>query len=184
VVEPRAMNFAVEIAARGIDFPSFRRVYYSEEFNQEVAEAVKLKERSQKEFVTQPDGKERRRVHVVPRVNLPAAVQKLLNGQSISYDEITVFDPATRSATFAVESMATDTIQVTGLVRFLEDAGNVKVMFDGEAKVKVFGLGGFIERYIVGEVKSRYDHVQRLLQEFIDQGRMHKTTPLSQRPAV
>jgi len=184
VVEPRAMKFAVEIAARGIDFPSFRRVYYSEEFNQEVAEAVKLKERSQKEFVTQPDGKERRRVHVVPRVNLPAAVQKLLNGQSISYDEITVFDPATRSATFAVESMATDTIQVTGLVRFLEDAGNVKVMFDGEAKVKVFGLGGFIERYIVGEVKSRYDHVQRLLQEFIDQGRMHKTTPLSQRPAV
>jgi hypothetical protein len=178
------MKFAIEIAARGIDFPSFRRVYYSEEFNQEVAEAVKLKERSQQEFVVLPDGKERRRVHVVPRVNLPSAVQKLLNDQPISYDEITVFDPATRSTTFEVESIAADKISVTGLVRFLEEGGNVKVTFDGEAKVKIFGLGTVIERYIVGEVKSRYEHVQRLLQAFIDQGKVQKTTPLSQRPSA
>jgi hypothetical protein len=177
------MKFAVEIAARGIDFPSFRRVYYSEEFNQAVADAVKLKERSQLEFVTLPDGKERRRVHVVPNVNLPAMVLKLLDGKPISYDEITVFDPQSRSATFHVESIANDAISVTGVIRFLEEGGNVKVMFDGEAKVKVFGVGGLIEKYIVGEVKGRYDHVQRLLQEFIDQGRVQKTTPLSQRPA-
>jgi Protein of unknown function (DUF2505) len=178
------MKFAVEIAARGIDFPSFRRVYYSEEFNQEVAEAVKLKERSQQEFVVLPDGKERRRVHVVPNVNLPGVILKLLDGKPISYDEITVFDPASRSASFEVESIATDTISVTGLVRFVEEGGNVKVIFDGEAKVKVFGVGGMIERYIVGEVKGRYEHVQRLLQQFIDQGRVQKTTPLSQRPAT
>src|SRR5271170_3753763 len=108
------MQFVVEIVVRGIEYPTFRRVYYSEEFNQEVAQAVKLKERGQLEHVTQPDGKEGRRVRGVPRVSLPAAVQKLLNGQEISYEEITVFDPATRTATFEVINPAGETVQVTG----------------------------------------------------------------------
>ncbi len=177
------MKFAVEIVARGIDYPSFRRVYYSEEFNQEVAQAVKLKERTQEEHLVLPDGKERRRVRVVPRVTVPAPVMKLLNGQAITYTETTVFDPATRSATFSVESSAGEALQVTGLVRFIEEPGGVRVHFEGEAKVKVFGLGGFIERYIVGEVKSRYEHVERLLQQFVNEGRDKTTTPLDKRPS-
>jgi hypothetical protein len=175
------MKFAVEILARGIDYPSFRRVYYSEEFNQQVAQAAKLKERSQIEHVTLPDGKERRRVHIVPRVSLPGPVQSLLNGQPLSYEETTVFDPTTRSATFAIASSAGDTVQVTGIARFLEEPGGVRLVFDGEAKVKVFGIGGVAERYIVGEVKERYAIIQRLMQEFIDQGKAAKTTPLSDR---
>jgi len=34
------MQFVVEIVVRGIDYPSFRRIYYSDEFNQDVAQAV------------------------------------------------------------------------------------------------------------------------------------------------
>src|SRR5882672_5337733 len=172
------MQFVVEIVVRGIDYPSFRRIYYSEEFNQDVAQAVKLKERGQLEHVTLPDGTERRRVRVVPRVSLPAPVQKILNGQEISYEEITVFDPATRSSTFAVESSAGETVKVTGVARFFEENGGVRLRFEGEAKVKVFGIGGFAERYIVGEVRSRYEVVARLLQKFVDDGRDVKTTPL------
>jgi hypothetical protein len=176
------MKFAIEIAARGIDFPNFRRVYYSEEFNQQVAEAVKLKERVQVDFKTLPDGKEQRRVHVVPRVQLPGPVQKLLNGQPLSYDEVTTFDPPTRTTNFHVEGMAGDKINVSGVIRFVEDANTVKLFFDGEVKANIFGVGGIVERFVVSEVKERYEHVQRLLQEFIDSGRVAKTTPLSQRP--
>ena|ERR1700722_2347296 len=172
------MQFVVEIVVRGIDYPSFRRVYYSEEFNSDVAQAVKLKERSQLEHVALPDGKERRRVRVVPRVSLPAAVQKLLNDETISYEEITIFDPATRSATFEVESSAGDKVQVTGVARFFEENGGVRLRFEGEAKVKVFGVGGFAERYIVGEVRSRYEVVARLMQKFVDDGRDVTATPL------
>jgi hypothetical protein len=176
------MKFAVEIVARGIDYPRFRQVYYSEEFNRDVAQAVKLKERSQQEYVKLPDGKERRRVLVVPRVSLPSSFQKLLNGRPLSYEETTVFDPATRSATFAVESAAGERVQVTGLAQFIEEPGGMRVRFDGEARVNVFGLGALAERYIVGEVKGRYDVIQRLLQQFIDEGRASKVTPLSSRP--
>jgi len=178
------MQFVVEIVVRGIEYPTFRRVYYSEEFNQEVAQAVKLKERGQLEHVTQPDGKERRRVRVVPRVSLPAAVQKLLNGQEISYEEITVFDPATRTATFEVINPAGETVQVTGVARFFEENGGVRLRFEGEAKVKVFGIGGMAERYIVNEVRSRYEVVARLMQKFVDDGRDVKTTPLVERSSA
>jgi hypothetical protein len=175
------MQFVVEIVVRGIDYPTFRRVYYSEEFNDDVAQAAKLKERGQLEHVTLPDGKERRRVRVVPRVSLPAAVQKLLNGQAISYEETTVFDPVTRSATFSVQSPAAEVVQVTGVARFLEETGGVRLRFDGEAKVKVFGIGGMAERFIVNEVRSRYEVVERLMQKFVDEGRGQKTTPLIER---
>jgi hypothetical protein len=175
------MKFAVEIVVRGIDYPSFRRIYYSEEFNRDVAEAVKLQERTQVEHVTLPDGRERRRVHIVPRATLPAPFLKLLNGQQITYDETTIFNPATRSATFSVESPAGETIAVTGVAQFIEEAGAVRLQFDGEAKVKVFGVGGLIERYIIGEVKSRYEHIERLLQKFVDEGRDKATTPLVER---
>jgi hypothetical protein len=176
------MKFEIEIVTRGIDYPTFRRVYYSEEFNQDVAEAVKLKARTQTEFVALPDGKERRRVHVVPRVNLPSAFQKLLNGQAVSYDETTVFDPATRSATFDVASPAGDRVRVSGLARFLEEPDGVRLHFEGEAQVQIFGVGGMIERYIVNEVRARYGVVQRLLQRFIDEGRNANVNPLSQPP--
>jgi hypothetical protein len=177
------MKFAVEIVARGIDYPTFRRVYYSEEFNQQVAKAAKVKDRFQQEHVVLPDGKERRKVHVVPRVHVPMAVQKMLNGQEIAYVETTVFDPTTRSATFEVESPAGESVSVTGVARFSEETGGVRVKFDGEAKVKVFGIGTIAERYIVGEVKERYETIQTLLQQFIDGGHVLKTTPLSDRPA-
>jgi hypothetical protein len=112
------------------------------------------------------------------------AMQKLLNGQPISYEEITVFDPATRSSSFEVESSAGDKIQVTGTARFFEENGGVRLRFEGDAAVKVFGIGGIAERYIVNEVRSRYDVVATLLQKFVDDGRDAKTTPLVERSSA
>lgn len=176
------MKFAVEIVARGIDYPRFRQVYYSEEFNKEVAATVGLRERTQEEYVKLPDGKERRKVRVVPRASMPAAFEKLLNGRPLHYVETTVFDPTTRKATFDVESAAGEKVQVTGLAQFIEEPGGMRLRFEGEAQVKVFGVGALAERYIVGEVKGRYEVIQRLLQKFIDDGRAAAVTPLSNRP--
>jgi hypothetical protein len=175
------MKFVVEIMTRGVDYPRFRRAYHSEEFNQEVAAAANLKERSLREFVTDPDGKERRRVLVVPRVNLPAAFEKLLNGRPISYEEVTVYDPATRSASFAIESPAGDRVSVTGQARFTDVPEGVRLCFEGAAEVKAFGVGGLIERYIVREVKTRYELVERLLQRFVDDGRDRTSMPAAAR---
>jgi len=170
------MKFVVEIVTRGVDYSRFRRAYHSESFNQEVAVEANLIERSLQEHVKEPDGKERRRVRVVPRVNLPAVAQKLLDGRPVSYDEITVYDPATRTATFTIESAAGERLSVTGLARYIEKPGGVHLRFEGDAEVKMFGVGGVIERYLVREVTARYELVQRLLQRFVDEGRDREIT--------
>jgi hypothetical protein len=165
------VKFDVQIAVRGIDYQRFREIYYSEELNQAVATEAKLKERTILEVGKLPDGKEKRRTRIVPNVNLPGPLQGLLNGQPLSYEETTVFDPKTRTATFEIQSPATDKVHVKGTARYLEEPGGMRVVFDGEATVKVFGIGGLAERYIVGEVRSRYEIVSRLMQQFVDERR-------------
>jgi len=171
------MNFAVEIVTRGVDYTRFRRVYNSEEFNREVATAAKLKERTLIEHTRLADGKERKRVRIVPSISLPATIQKLFPDGQFSYEEVTVFDTQSRSATYAIETAAADKINVNGLATYIEENGGVRLHFEGEANVKIFGVGSFIERYLIGEVKSRYELVQRLLQAFVDEGRDTNLTP-------
>ena len=72
---------------------------------------------------------------------------------------------------------------MTGVIRFIEEQSGVRVHFEGEARVKIFGVGALVERYIVGEVKGRYEIIQKLLQKFVDEGRAAAVTPLSTRPA-
>jgi Protein of unknown function (DUF2505) len=171
------MKFSVEIVTRGVDYGRFRRAYNSEQFNREVAQAAKLKERTLLEHVKEPDGKERKRIRIVPNVSLPAAVQKLFPNGQFSYDEVTVLDPQARTATYAIETPIGDKIQVTGHAKYLEEGGGVRLLFEGEANVKIFGVGSLVERYLVSEVTARYALVQGLLQGFIDQGRDATLTP-------
>jgi hypothetical protein len=171
------MNFAVEIVTRGVDYMRFRRVYNSEEFNREVAQAAKLKERSLIEHTKTADGKEHKRVRITPNISLPGPVQKLFAGGQFSYEEVTVLDPQSRTATYAIETTAGDKVQVIGLAKYIEETGAVRLRFEGEANVKIFGVGSFVEKYLIGEVKERYELVQRLLQAFIDEGRDTNLTP-------
>jgi hypothetical protein len=172
------MKFTVEMLTRRIDYLRFRQVYFSEGFNREVMRVVNLAERTTVQHDVAPGGKEHMRVRIVPKISLPGVIQKLLDGAVISYDELTVFDPAARHATFAIESKAGDTVQVTGHARFTDDGDGVRFHFEGEARVKVFGLGGLIERFLVSEVKSRYALVEQALQRFVDEGRDLEPMPL------
>lgn len=156
--------------ARGVDFGRFRDVYFSEAFNLEIMRAVKLQERSLQTRTTDLHGRETFRFRIVPHVALPGFIDKLLQGNRISYDEITVLDPVARTATFAVETPAGDIVRVRGDVSFVEGPEGVRFCFDGEAKIAVFGLGGALERFLVHEVKQRYALVEHALQRFLERG--------------
>lgn len=165
------MKFDLEIYARGIDYDRFAVVYFSDELNQEIVKAVNLKERVMVERAQLPSGHERMRVRVVPHVGLPRPIEKLLDGSQISYDEITVFDSVGRRATLSIESPAGETVQVQGDIQLAADAQGVRLRFAGEARVKVFGIGGLIERFMVAEIKRRYGVVEKVFQRFVDEGR-------------
>ena len=162
------MEFSVELFARGATFDQVSDLYFSPAFNEAVARAANLVERTQRERTLNADGTERTRIRIVPRVALPSPILKLLKGQTIHYDEITVFDPKARRATLTIRSIAGRTVQVNGNIDFIEEPSGVRLRFAGEALVKVFGLGSMIERYLVSEVTSRYSLVQPVLQRFVD----------------
>jgi len=162
------MHFTVELFAKGATFERVRDLYFSPAFDDAVAQAANLVERKQRERTVNPDGTERMRIRIVPRVALPAPILKLLKGQTIHYDEITVFDPKARRATLSIRSIAGRSVQVNGEVDFIEEPAGVRLRFSGDALVKIFGLGSMIERYLVSEVKTRYSQVEPVLQRFVD----------------
>ena len=169
------MKFTIEMFARRVDFERVIAVYFSEAFNRAVIPEANLRDRNLLEERVLDDGREYRKVRYAPRVDLPGAIRKLAGGegleQLIEYNEITVFDRAARTATLEIESIAGDTIQVSGLVRFMEEGDGVRMKFEGEARVKVFGIGKVAEHFIVSEVKKRYALVERFLQTYLDEGR-------------
>jgi len=161
-------RFSVEITGRGATLDGVRDIYFSPDFDTAIAKATDLLERKQRTRVQQPDGREEIRTTVVPNVALPRPVGKLLQGRAIRYDEVVLYDPAVRSADFSIRSLAGRSVQVNGTVRFMQEGSDVRLRFDGEARIGLFGLGGMLERYLVSEVTSRYARAEAVLQRFID----------------
>jgi hypothetical protein len=162
------MKFNVELFAKGGTFERVQALYFSPDFDAAVAEAANLVERKQSERTVNPDGTERMRTRIVPRISLPGPMLKLVNGRTIYYDEITLFDAKARRATLSIRSFAGRAVQVNGTVDFIEEPGGVRLCFAGEARVDIFALGPMIERYLVSEVKARYAKVEPVLQRFLD----------------
>jgi hypothetical protein len=164
------MKFSVEITGRGADLERVSAIYLSPEFGEAIAKAANLVERRQIRHERLPDGTEHTRTHVVPNVGLPAPVVKLLEGKVIAYDELVTYDPKTQTADFSIRSLAGKAVQVNGKVRFLADDKVVRLRFEGDARIHIFGLGGMLERFLVKEVTERYAQAEKVLQSFIDRG--------------
>ena len=71
-------RFSVEVMTRGVDYPRFAQAYVSEAFNEQVKRANKLRERTLIEAELLDDGRQRKRVRIVPEVHVPEALQKTL----------------------------------------------------------------------------------------------------------
>lgn len=88
----------------------------------------------------------RRKLRVLPRLDMPGAVQKVL-GSSFRYAEEGTFDKATKVWKFrTIPSMMADKTRNEGTLR-VERVSDDKVrrILDVVLEVKVFGLGGTLE---------------------------------------
>jgi hypothetical protein len=164
------MKLELRMRTENVGFERYREVYFSEAFNRLAISAANLRERELCEHEVLPDGRESRTVRVVPDIALPAAIKKLFGERAIEYRELTVFDPKTRSARLDIKSPARDLVKVGGDVRFVEERGGVTLHFQGEVRVRVFGLGAMFEKIIVSQVKERYAAIGKMLQRYLDAG--------------
>ena len=86
--------------------------------------------------------------------NMPGPVRKIF-GEEISTTEVTTYDPATSTATFTLTpgTMA-DKTQLGGSIAVVDDGGATTERFALEAKVKIFGVGPVVERFIEMQAKE------------------------------
>jgi hypothetical protein len=86
--------------------------------------------------------------------NAPGPVRKIF-GEEISTTEVSTFDPSTSTTTFTLTpgTMA-DKTHLNGAITLLDQSGTTTETFSLEAKVKIFGVGPIVERFIEHQARE------------------------------
>jgi hypothetical protein len=163
------MKYTIDQEFRCESVERFAAVYFSETFNEVVAIELGLKERRLVEEEPVEGERVRRRVRMIPSVQLPGALKKLIGDHEINYDEVSTYDPKSHALEFYIDSAARDRLEVKGTIRFVKTASGVRRLIDCEANARVFGVGGLIERLIESEVKKSYETIAKVMQRYLDE---------------
>jgi len=122
-------------------------LFWDPEWNQElIVKGLGFSACDCTEAVDKGDKRSRQMV-VTPKLNVPAAVAKLL-GPKMAYTEKGVFDKSTGKWTFdTILSVMADRIRLGGAVTMRDHGDNRSTrVTDLWVDVRIFGLGGVIER--------------------------------------
>jgi hypothetical protein len=88
------------------------------------------------------------------RPNMPGPVRKIF-GEEITSTEVSTFNPSTGMTTFELTpgTMA-DKTHIEGAIALTEESGVTTETFMLEAKVKIFGIGPVVERFIEAQARE------------------------------
>jgi hypothetical protein len=88
------------------------------------------------------------------RPPMPGPVRKIF-GEEVVTTEVSTYDPATSTTTFTMTpgTMA-DKTHIDGSIAFSSDGGNTVETFKLEARVKIFGAGPVVERFIEHQARE------------------------------
>jgi uncharacterized protein DUF2505 len=91
------------------------------------------------------------------RPNAPGPVRKIF-GEEIVTTEISTFDPSTSTTTFSLTpgTMA-DKTHIEGAIALAKDGDRTVETFTLEARVKIFGAGPIVERFIEHQAREIQD---------------------------
>jgi hypothetical protein len=112
----------------------------------------------------------RRTLRYGQRPDAPGPVKKLFGEEIVTVEE-SEFDPATGTSTFTVTpgTMA-DKTHIRGSVHVEDSAGGCHQRFDLEAKVKIFGAGPIVERFIERQTRDAQDKAVSHMKEALAAG--------------
>jgi len=165
------MKFRVEHTFRGINLEQYESLYFDEDFNNALCTEVKLARSLQKRDL---NGKHLSRVVTVgPDREIPPAAAKILGASKIEYTEHLEYDMGSYKGTWkTVSSLMTDKVDTKGTFAFREGGGGVVRVVEGDIKVKIFGVGGGVEKFIVADIEKSYEKAAAFTQRWIDDGKV------------
>lgn len=115
------------------------------------------------------DGDElRRQMRVTPKINVPAAVAKLL-GPRLAYTEKGVFDTKTERFKFdTILSVLADRIKMGGTVSIKDHGdGTCTRVTELWTEAKIFGIGGLVERAAESNLRDGWAESARWINEWL-----------------
>jgi hypothetical protein len=91
------------------------------------------------------------------RPNMPGPVRKIF-GEEVITTEVSTYDPATTTTTFTMTpgTMA-DKTQIEGRIALAREGGGATETFLLDARVKIFGVGPIVERFIEAQARDMQD---------------------------
>jgi Protein of unknown function (DUF2505) len=148
---------------------TFQRLFLGEEYNKALFEGH-LHFPTWKVASERIDGSRTyRTIDVEPYVpDLPPVIQKVV-GDNLRYREEAYFDADTgKYHVRVVPNRLADKILVTG-VQTVEEAGagSCRRIFDANVEVKIFGVGGLIEKKIVHDLIKSYDVGAKFTEQYL-----------------
>lgn len=161
------MKFVCEHVIRGISQADYEKLYFDEDFNVAMCKAVNL-DRSL--IKRDDDGKHlTRHVKVSPRDReVPGPVAKIVGTTKVEYVEQLDYDWGRYRGTWrSISSIMTDKVESSGTLRFEAAGDGVKRIVDGDVKVKIFGVGGVIERFIIADVEKSYEQAAEFTRRWL-----------------
>jgi hypothetical protein len=95
-----------------------------------------------------------RTLRYAQKPNAPGPVRKIF-GEEIVTTEVSTFDPATSTTTFTVTpgTMA-DKTHIEGVISVAEKDGATVETFSLDARVKIFGVGPVVERFVEHQARD------------------------------
>jgi hypothetical protein len=153
----------MKTASESVVLPCTTDAFWKLFFDQSYMKALFLECLGMKEFAVLELGESGRKIRAVPKLNLPAVLQKLI-GDSFAYEEHGTLDRARNLWTWKmVQPAKTDGKPKKGIV---STAGTMRVEPAGEGQIRrsdevtieahVFGIGGVIESTVEKEVRAAW----------------------------
>jgi hypothetical protein len=165
------MRFKADHTFRGIDIAAYERLYFDPTFAAALGESVKV---SRTVVRRDLDGaKLHREVRVAPDRELPGPVAKLLGTTRLEYVEVLDYEMGSYRGRFRIEpAVLKDKVEVAGTLEFRSAPGGATTrVFEGEIKVRVFGIGGIVEKFVCAEIERSYADAARFTQGWVDSGK-------------
>lgn len=164
------MQFTAKHIIRGINQADFERLYFDEPFNIALCQKVGLG----RSLISLQKNSSLiiRKVQVTPQREIPAPVQKLLGGERISYTETVTYTLGSGQGMWQTESsILTQKISSDGKLFIVPakhgDGPAVEREVTGHVTVRIFGLGGVVERFIVHDVQNSYAQAAQFTESYL-----------------
>lgn len=164
------MRFRIEHTFANVSVADYETLYFDEPFNTALCQDVKLARRLLERALT--DGRLRRVATIGPQRELPRAVSKIIGSDRIEYTEHIDYQWGKYQGTWkTISSVLSDKVDCKGTFVFNQRNGGVMRVVEGEIAVKVFGIGGVVEKLIVSDIEQSYEKAATFTQRWIDAGR-------------